>query len=215
MSEELYEKMKESVREGEEEDARALAEDALAQGLPLKRIMDEGFLAGIQEAGKLYADGVYFLPDLMCAADSMKAALAVLEDEIKKPTSEIKSKGTVIMATVQGDVHDIGKVIVGSMLTASGYSVSDLGVSVQNDDVIKAVAEQKPDFLALSALLTTTMEEQGNVIGLLKNNGLRDGTKVIVGGAPVTREFGEKIGADGYSDDAVSAVTLADALIAS
>ncbi|MDR0520098.1 MAG: cobalamin-dependent protein [Clostridiales Family XIII bacterium] len=215
MSEEIYAKMKDAVLEGEEDDAKALAEEALAQGLPLKKVMDDGFLAGIQEAGRLYSSGEYFLPDLMCSADSMKAALAVLEEEIKKPTSEIKSKGTVLMATVQGDVHDIGKVIVGSMLTAAGYSVTDLGVSVQNAEVVKAVEEQKPDFLALSALLTTTMEEQGRVIGLLNDGGIRGSVKVMVGGAPVTKEFGDKIGADGYSDDAVGAVALADGLGAS
>jgi corrinoid protein of di/trimethylamine methyltransferase len=214
MSEEMYEKMKEAIREGEEEDAVALAEEALKLNLPLKKVMDDGFLAGIQEAGKLYADGYYYLPDLMCAAAAMKSALAILDDEIKKPTSEIKSKGSVLMATVQGDVHDIGKIIVGSMLTASGYSVTDLGVDVPSEDVVRATEDQKPDFLALSALLTTTMEQQGNIIGMLQDVGLRDVAKVIIGGAPVTKEFGDKIGADGYSDDAVSAVALVDSLSA-
>jgi corrinoid protein of di/trimethylamine methyltransferase len=209
---EIYEKMKVAVLEGEEDDAVALAQEALELGLPLKRVMDDGFLAGIQAVGKLYAEGEYYLPDLMCSADTMKAALEVLDEEIKKPTSEIKSKGNVVMVTVQGDVHDIGKVIVGSMLTAAGYNVTDLGVDVPNEDVLKAIEETKPEFLALSALLTTTMEEQGNIIKLLGEKGLRDLVKVIVGGAPVTKEFGDKIGANGYADDAVSAVTLADSI---
>ncbi|MDR2486800.1 MAG: corrinoid protein [Clostridiales Family XIII bacterium] len=211
---ELYEKMRTAVLDGEDGDAADLAREALAQGLPLRQVMDEGFLAGIQEVGKLYASGEYYLPDLMCSADAMKAALEVLDEEIRKPSSEISSRGTVLVATVQGDVHDIGKVICGSMLTAAGFIVTDLGVDVPNEDVIKAVEEQKPDFLGLSALLTTTMEEQGNIVKLLQEGGLRDKVKILIGGAPVTKEFGEKIGADGYSDDAISCVTLAEQMLA-
>jgi corrinoid protein of di/trimethylamine methyltransferase len=209
---ELYDKMRESVLDGEAEDAADLAQEALEKGLPLKQIMDDGFLSGIQEAGRLYEIGDFYLPDLMCAADAMKAALEVLDEEIKKPTSGIESKGTVVVATVEGDVHDIGKVIVGSMLTAAGYSVTDLGINVSNEEIAKIVADENPDFLGLSALLTTTMQEQSNVIALLQEKGLRDNVKVIIGGAPVTKEYADKIGANGYSDDAVAAVALAGEL---
>lgn len=116
--------------------------------------------------------------------------------------------------TVQGDVHDIGKTIVGAMMTAAGYEVHDLGTDIKNEDVIAKVKEIKPDVLGMSALLTTTMEEQGNVIKLLEAEGIRDDVKVIIGGAPVNQAWADKITADGYSDNAIAAVKLIDSLIA-
>ncbi|HWQ78275.1 MAG TPA: corrinoid protein [Anaerovoracaceae bacterium] len=211
---ELLDQMRAAVLDGEEEKAVALAEQALADKLDLKTVMDEGFLKGIQEAGKLFADGEYYLPDLVCSADAMKSALAVLDEELKRPTSGFESKGKVIVTTVQGDVHDIGKIIVGAMLTAVGYEVHDLGVDVPNENVLAAIDEIKPDVVGLSALLTTTMVEQKNIIEALKAAGKRNDAKVIVGGAPVTHAWAGKIGADGYSDDAISAVTLVNNLLA-
>jgi len=211
---ELFDKMRAAVLEGEEDDAVALAKQALAEKMDLKTVMDEGFLKGIQEAGQLFADGDYFLPDLVCSADAMKSALAVLDVELKKPASGFVSKGKVVMTTVQGDVHDIGKIIVAAMLTANGYDVHDLGVDVPNEEVLKAIDEIKPDVVGLSALLTTTMVEQKNIIDAVKTSGKRNDVKVIVGGAPVTHEWANKIGADGYSDDAISAVALVNDLLA-
>jgi corrinoid protein of di/trimethylamine methyltransferase len=211
---ELLDRMKAAVLDGEEDDAVALAKQALAEKMDLKIVMDEGFLKGIQEAGRLFSDGEYFLPDLVCSADAMKSALAVLDEELKKPASGFVSKGKVIMTTVQGDVHDIGKIIVGAMLTAVGYEVHDLGVDVPNEEVLDAIEEIKPDVVGLSALLTTTMVEQKNIIEALKVSGKRSGVKVIVGGAPVTHEWANKISADGYSDDAISAVALVNNLLA-
>ena len=205
----LFEKMREAVLDGIEEDAEELAKEALANNLELKDVMDKGFLKGIQEAGQLFADGEYFLPDLLCAAEAMKVAMAVLEEELKKPSAGIDSKGKIVLATVQGDVHDIGKIIVASLFTASGYEVHDLGTDVPNEDVIQAVKDLNPDFLGLSALLTTTMEEQRAVVEGLKEAGLRDVSLILIGGAPVTQEWCVKINADGYADDAVSAVELA------
>lgn len=210
---ELLEQMKEAVLEGEEENAVALAKQALADQLDLKIVMDEGFLKGIQEAGQLFASGEYFLPDLVCSADAMKSALGILDEELKRPASGFVSKGKVIMTTVQGDVHDIGKIIVGAMLTANGYEVFDLGVDVPNEEVLEAVDQIGPDILGLSALLTTTMVEQKNIIEMLKQSGKRNNVLVIVGGAPVTHEWANKIGADGYSDDAISAVALVNKLL--
>ena len=211
---ELFDKMKAAVLEGEEDEAVALAKQALAEKMDLKTVMDQGFLKGIQEAGQLFADGDYFLPDLVCSADAMKSALAVLDVELKKPTSGFVSKGKVVMTTVQGDVHDIGKITVAAMLTANGYEVHDLGVDVPNEDVLNAIEEIKPDVVGLSALLTTTMVEQKNIIDALKTSGKRNDVKVIVGGAPVTHEWANKIGANGYSDDAISAVALINDLLA-
>jgi len=204
----LYEKMRLAVLDGEEDESAELAREALDAGEDLNEVMDKGFLKGIQEAGQLYEDGEFFLPDLVCSAEAMKAAMAVLDEELKKPSSEIKSKGKILSATVQGDVHDIGITIVGAMFTANGYEVIHLGADVPNEDVLEKVNEEKPDVLALSALLTTTMVEQGHLIEGLADAGKRDSVKVIIGGAPVTREWGDKINADGYSDDALGAVEL-------
>lgn len=210
----IYELMKEAVLDGDEEEAVRLAEQALEEGLELQKVMDEGFLAGIQEAGQLYEDEEYFLPDLVCSADAMKCALEVLDEAMKNdPNAQKGAAAKVALVTVQGDVHDIGKTIVGAMMTASGFEVYDLGTDVLNEDVIAKVKEIDPDVLGLSALLTTTMEEQGNIIEMLKAEGLRDDVKVIIGGAPVNQAWADKITADGYSDNAIAAVKLAQEVL--
>ncbi len=212
---EIYELMKEAVLEGDEDEAVALAEKALEEGLNLNEVMDKGFLAGIQEAGQLYEDEEYFLPDLVCSADAMKAALEILDEAMKNnPDAEAGATAKVALVTVQGDVHDIGKTIVGAMMTAAGFEVYDLGTDVLNEDVIAKVKEINPDILGLSALLTTTMEEQGRIVEMLKAEGIRDDVKVIIGGAPVNQAWADKITADGYSDNAIAAVKLAQGLLA-
>ncbi|NLD19689.1 MAG: hypothetical protein GX663_05500 [Clostridiales bacterium] len=207
--------MKEAVLDGDEEEAVKLAEQALEEKMDLQEVMNKGFLAGIQEAGHLYEKEEYFLPDLVCSADAMKCALEVL-DEAMKSSSEYSAStaGKVALVTVQGDVHDIGKTIVGAMMTASGFEVYDLGTDVENEKVIEKVKEIKPDILGLSALLTSTMEEQSNIIRLLEEENMRDDIKVIIGGAPVSSQWSDKINADGYSDNAISAVKLAEQLLA-
>ena len=211
----IYELMKEAVLDGDEEEAVKLAEQALEEGLDLQKVMDDGFLAGIQEAGQLYEDEEYFLPDLVCSADAMKCALEVLDEAMKNnPDAQKGAAAKVALVTVQGDVHDIGKTIVGAMMTASGFEVYDLGTDVLNEDVIAKVKEINPDILGLSALLTTTMEEQGNIIEMLKAECLREDVKVIIGGAPVNQAWADKITADGYSDNAIAAVKLAQTLLA-
>lgn len=210
----LFTDMENSVLEGEEDIAIGLAERVLAEGLDVIEAMNKGFLKGIQKAGELFEDGEYFLPDLIFAADAMKSALEVLEKELKKVEGEKNRAKKIILATVQGDVHDIGKTIVGAMMTAGGFEVYDLGADVDNKDVIRAIKEIKPDIVGLSALLTTTMEEQKNIIEMLEEEGLRDTVKVIVGGAPVNQNWADKIKADGYSDNAISAVKLAVELTA-
>lgn len=210
---ELYEKMREAVLEGEEALAAELAAQALEEGLEIKTVMDEGFLAGIQEAGRLYEEEEFFLPELICSADAMKAALEVLDKAIRQGTGEVSNAGVVALVTVQGDVHDIGKTIVGAMMTAAGYEVHDLGTDVENGEVVEKVKEIKPDVLGLSALLTSTMEEQRVIIEMLEEEGLRSQVKVIVGGAPVSQLWADKIGADGYSDNAIAAVKLVERLL--
>ncbi len=211
--EKLFEDMRQSVIDGEEDLAAQLAGQALEEGIDPVMAMDEGFLKGISEAGRLYEEGEFFLPELVCAADAMKAALEILDVELKKNSAGAKNSGKVILATVQGDVHDIGKTIVGAMMTANGYEVHDLGADVPNEEVLRVAAEIQPDIIGLSALLTTTMEEQKNVIDMLSEKNMRDKVKVMVGGAPVSREWSSRIGADGYSDNAMDAVRLADSLM--
>lgn len=212
---EIYELMKEAVLDGDEDEAIKLAHQVLDEGLNISEAMDKGFLAGIQEAGQLYEDEEYFLPDLVCSADAMKGALEVMDEAMKNdPDAQKAASAKVALVTVQGDVHDIGKTIVGAMMTASGYEVYDLGADIPNEDVIEKVKEIKPDILGMSALLTTTMEEQGRIIEMLKEEGMRDDIKVIIGGAPVNQAWADKINADGYSDNAIAAVKLAQTLLA-
>lgn len=210
----IYELMKEAVLDGDEDEALKLAQQALDENMDLQAVMDQGFLAGIQEAGQLYEDEEYFLPDLVCSADAMKRALGVLDEALKTGEKANGAKTVkVALATVQGDVHDIGKTIVGAMMTASGFEVHDLGTDIKNEEVIAKVKELKPDVLGLSALLTSTMEEQGNIIKMLEAESLRNEVKVIIGGAPVSQSWADKIAADGYSDNAISAVKLVETLM--
>ncbi len=204
----IMEKMRIAVLEGEEAEAERLARLAVETGMDLAEAMDEGFLLGIRQAGELYEAGDYYLPELVCSADAMKSALAVLDPELKKTAGGAEPKGRIIMATVQGDIHDIGKTIVGAMLTAAGYEVHDLGADVANESLVDAVRSLSPDVLGMSALLTSTMEEQKNVIDLLEKEKLRPGLKIIVGGAPASHEWARRISADGYSDNALNAVRL-------
>lgn len=210
METELYRSMRDSIMDGDEELAAELATSALDRNLDLTRVMEEGFLMGIQKVGELYGAGEYFLPELICAADAMKAALDILTPALNKTSGNGgMTKGRIVIATVEGDVHDIGKNIVAAMLTAAGYDVCDIGIDVPAEMILKEVTERKPDILGLSAMLTTTMQEQKKVIELLEENGLRSEVKVIVGGAPVSGRWAEMIHADGYSDSAVEAVRLA------
>lgn len=212
--ESIIEEMRVAVLDGEEDEAVELAKKVLEEGRNPLEAVDNGFLKGIQEAGALYEEGEYFLPDLVCSADAMKAALEILNPELEKLSGSIKERGKVVVATVQGDIHDIGKTIVAAMLTANGFNVIDLGADVKNEMVIDAVKKNNADIVALSALLTTTMEEQKNIIQMMESEGIRSKVKVMVGGAPVNKEWADKIKADGYTDNAIEAVSLAKELIA-
>ncbi|HYE68472.1 MAG TPA: corrinoid protein [Anaerovoracaceae bacterium] len=214
METDRYEAMKNSILDGDEELAAELAIKALKDDLDLTKAMSEGYLKGIQEVGELYQAGEYFLPELVCAADAMKAALEILTPALINLSGDAAiTKGQVVIATVAGDVHDIGKKIVAAMLTAGGYEVYDMGIDVPAEKILKTIKERKPEVLGLSALLTTTMQEQKNIIALLEEANLRDQVKVIIGGAPVSSRWAELIHADGYSDNAVDAVKLVSRLL--
>lgn len=213
MSQDLYDQMKQAIIDGEPEDAAALAEQGLAAGLSPTDILDNGFVKGIEEVGDLFGRGEFFLPELVQGAEAMKAAVAVLQPELDKSNAGRRSLGVAVAGTVAGDIHEIGKTIVCSMLSAAGFTVTDVGCDVAPETFVAAVAEQQADLLLLSALLTTTMPNQARTIAALKEAGLREQVKVMIGGAPTTRAWAEEIGADGYAEDAIEAVTAAKALL--
>jgi corrinoid protein of di/trimethylamine methyltransferase len=208
MSEEIYHQLAQAVIEGEPEQAEALARQALELGLDPLDCINEGLTKGIQRVGELFSSGEYFLPELIIGADTMKAALEILEPAMLSGQSrEIVAK--VVLGTVQGDLHEIGKTLVGTMLTANGFKVIDIGVDKTADEFIAAIQETGATLVGASALLTTTMLQQKKLIEALSRAGLRDQVKVMIGGAPVTQSYAEEIGADGYAEDAISAVNLA------
>jgi corrinoid protein of di/trimethylamine methyltransferase len=211
MSEEILAKLAQAVIDGEPEDAEGLARQALAGGLDPLRCINEGLTPGIDRVGELFATGEYFLPDLIIGGDAMKAALAVLEPALTGD-QERKVLGRVVLGTVEGDLHEIGKTLVGTMLTANGFEVTDIGIDRPAAEFVSAVKETGATLVGASALLTTTMLHQQEVIEALREAGLREQVKVMVGGAPVTESWAAKIGADGYAEDAISAVDLAKRL---
>lgn len=206
MSEELYVKMAQTVIDGEDEQAAALAQQGLDAGLDPSEILDEGYVRGIEEVGDLFATGEFFLPELVQGAEAMKAAIRVLEPALEASGGATRSLGTAIAGTVAGDIHEIGKTIVCSMMSAAGFKVTDLGCDVSIETFVTQVEENRPDVVLLSALLTTTMPNQQKTIEALKDSGLRESVKVMVGGAPTTRAWADEIGADGYAEDAIEAV---------
>jgi trimethylamine corrinoid protein len=213
VSEELFARMKRSIIDGDDAMAAQLAAEGLATGLDPSEILDEGFVKGIEEVGDLFNKGEFFLPELVQGAEAMKAAVAVIQPELDKSKDGRKAAGVAVAGTVEGDIHEIGKTIVCSMLSAAGIEVHDLGCDVAAVAFVKAVRDRKPDLLLLSALLTTTMPNQQRTIQALIDAGLRGSVKVMIGGAPTTRAWAEEIGADGYSEDAIEAVATAKALL--
>jgi corrinoid protein of di/trimethylamine methyltransferase len=215
MSEELFQKMAQSVIDGDSDAATALANAAISTGMDPLEAITKGFVVGVNQVGESFANGQAFLPELVMAGEAMKAAVATLEPEMQKRGVQRTVLGKVVLATVEGDIHEIGKTLVGTMLSASGFQVYDLGVDVPAAKIISKVKEVDADLVGLSALLTTTMVKQKEVIDELDKLGLRKKVKVMVGGAPVTRDWVQKIEADGYSEDAIGAVALAKQLVGS
>ena len=213
MTEELFKKMAQSVLDGDTDTAIALAKQAIASGIDPLEAITNGFVSGVNQVGANFACGQAFLPELVMAGEAMKAAVATLEPEMQKRGLERKMLGKVVLATVEGDIHEIGKSLVGTMLSASGFQVFDLGVDVPAEKIIAKIQEVDADLVGLSALLTTTMVKQKEVIEELDKLGLRKKVKVMVGGAPVTKDWVQKIEADGYSEDAIGAVGLAKQLV--
>ncbi len=213
MSEELFKAMAQSVIDGEDEEAEALAQQALDQGVDALACINQGYTVGMDEVGELFSTGEYFLPDLILGGEAMKAALAVLEPALKAAGQEREVLGHVVLGTVKSDIHEIGKSLVGTMLSANGFEVYDLGIDIESSEFVAKAREYNADIVALSALLTTTMLHQREVIEHLAEAGLRDQVKVMVGGSPVTRGWADQIGADGFAEDAASSVAEAKRLM--
>lgn len=202
----LLSKMTRSIIEGDREQAETLARDAIARGLDLDAVIERGFIPGIQRVGVLWEQGEYFLPELITSAECMKAAMNILQPELEKANIRARSLGKVVIGTIEGDIHDIGKNLVASMLGANGFQVVDLGADVKLDRFISTAQEENADFICVSALLTTTMLQQRTLVAKLKDQGLIDRFKVMVGGAPANRQWAEDIGAHGYAENAMAAV---------
>jgi corrinoid protein of di/trimethylamine methyltransferase len=214
MSEELFKQMAQAVIDGDDEEAAALAQKALDEGIDPLEAINKGFTAGMDVVGELYATGEYFLPDLILGGEAMKAALAVLEPVLQAAGQHREVLGKVVLGTVKGDIHEIGKSLVGSMLAANGFEVYDLGIDIEAEEFVARAREFDADIVALSALLTTTMLHQRDVIEHLSEAGMREKVKVMVGGSPVTQAWADQIGADGFAEDAANAVVVAKRLMA-
>ncbi len=206
----LFPPMAQAVIDGDSEASARLAGEGLSAGLSAPDIIAQGFMPGLDKVGLLWEDGEYFLPELIQSAEAMKAAMAVLRPALEKSADRTAaSRGRAVIGTIEGDIHDIGKNLVSSLLSANGFEVVDLGADVKVDRFIDAAVESGADLICLSALLTTTMVNQRRVLIRLKERGLRDRFKVLVGGAPVTGKWAEEIGADGYGESATAAVRAA------
>jgi len=187
-----------------------LIEKALASDLNIRDIITKGLSGGMNIVGQKFEAGEYFIPDMLASAQAVGAAMEILEPYLAG--SGVNAKGKIIVATVKDDLHDIGKNIVSILLRGAGYTVKDLGNNVDVQVIVDAVREENPQFLGLSALLTSTMARMEDVIQMLEQNGLREQVKIIVGGAPVSEEFAKSIGADGYGADGFQAVAVVEAL---
>jgi len=211
--EELLTRMEKAIVEGNKDEAEALAKQAIKEKIDLTEVIEKGYVPGIQKVGDLWEKGEYFLPELITSAECMKAAMKVLQPELEKANITKKSQGKVVIGTVEGDIHDIGKNLVSSMLSANDFEVIDLGADVKLEKFIEKAEGLNADFLCLSALLTTTMLGQKKVIEILKEKNLTGRFKVLVGGAPVNKKWADDIGADGYAENAMVAVRVAKKLV--
>jgi len=207
--EELLMKMGKAIIEGNKDEAEALAKEAVEKKIDLNEVIEKGYVPGIQKVGDLWEKGEYFLPELITGAECMKTAMDVLKPELEKAQITTKSQGKVVIGTVEGDIHDIGKNLVASMLSANGFEVFDLGADVKLESFIEKAEEEQVDLICLSALLTTTMLGQRKVIELLREKNMSGQFKILVGGAPVNQKWAKDIGADGYAENAMVAVKVA------
>ena len=201
-----------NIIRGKKNPAVELTKQAIEEHVDLQTIINEGLIAGMAVVGERFKNNEFYVPEVLIAARAMRESMAVLQPLLA--AGGVKPVGTVVIGTVKGDLHDIGKNLVAMMLQGNGFEVVDMGVDVSAEKFVEAVKQHHPNAVALSALLTTTMPSMKEIIDGLEAAGLRDKVKVMIGGAPVTQKFADEIGADGYSPDAASAVDTAKQLIA-
>ena len=213
MPNETFSAMRQSIIDGAPDTACTLAHAAVTAGTAPLDAINNGYVPGMQDVGEQFARGQMFLPDMMASAEAMRAAMSVLDPELRKLGAERPMAGVVLLGTTKGDIHEIGKILVGTLLTAHGFRVHDLGVDVAGEKFAVKARELNADIIGVSALLTTTMRNQKSVVEAIEKAGLRPQVKIMVGGAPVTRRWADEIGADGYAKDAMSAVALARELM--
>ena len=204
---ELYGLMGEDLYDGYAEEVAEEVQEALSRGIPPYEVLTNGLMAGMDVVGVDFRDGVLFVPEVLMAAKAMKSGMAILQPLLAETGAS--KVGTIVLGTVKGDIHDIGKNLVGMMMEGGGFEVIDLGINIPVEDFLAAIEEHKPDFLGMSALLTTTMPYMRVVINALKEKGIRQDVIVLVGGAPVNEAFAEDIEADAYCADAAVAVETA------
>ena len=204
--------LKQSVIDGEAEKTEELVHKALGEGLPPEQVLKEGLIAAMAEVGRLFEEGEFFVPEMLIAARAMKGGLAILRPQLA--AANVQAVGKVVIGTVQGDLHDIGKNLVGMMLEGAGFDVIDLGTDVPAQKFVEAVRIYQPEFVGCSALLTTTMPRMKDVVAELVKAGLRDQVKVMIGGAPITQQYADDIGADIFAPDAASAANRARQAVA-
>lgn len=209
----FLERCAQTVLGGDAEEAERLAHEALDKNYPPLDVIEKGFVKGIHEVGRLWEDGTLFLPELVMGAEAMKRAMAVLQPTLTKGGSRPKSLGHVVIGTIEGDIHDIGKTLVATMLSANGFEITDLGADVPASRFVDEAQSRGAGCIAISALLTTTMSGQKRVVEELAKRSLHGTVKVMVGGAPCSDAWAREIGADGYAGDAVAAVALAQSLM--
>lgn len=211
-TDDILNKIIEGVLDQNEAVVNQSVEQALAADIDPMVIINDGLTASLNKVGDLFAEEILFLPELVFCGEIVTNVMTKIESKVKKET-EISKKGTVLIATVQGDVHDIGKNLVTLIMGASGYNVVDMGKDIKADMILEKINEVEPDIVALSALLSTTMPGQKDTIQTIVEAGVRDKVKIMVGGAPVTRAWAEEIGADGFAEDASAAVVEADRIM--
>ena len=213
MSEEMFKRLAKAVIDGDKNEGEKLAKKSLDQDLDPLECINKGLTARIIHVGKLFAAGEFYLPELIMGANVMKQALTILEPALLDTNQERIVLARVVIGTVKGDFHDIGKSLVGTMLSANGFAVKDIGIDKSPSEFIAAAIDFKADLVGLSALLTTTVPMQAKVVEAIDKAGLSEKTKVMVGGAPVTQKWADEIHADGYAKDAIAATALAKKLI--
>ena len=208
----ILEDIQNCVLDGELDEIKDLVQKAVDEGIDPAAIINDGLIGGMNIVAPLFKSGEMFVPEVMESADTMNEGMQVVKPLITD--ADMPTKGKVIIGTVNGDLHDIGKNLVVLMMESRGYTVIDMGVDVKEDQFVEAIKEHKPDIVGMSSLLTTTMMKIDDTIKMINESGLRDQVKIIIGGAPISQEFADDIGADGYSEDASTAVELCDRMMA-